>query len=136
MKAIENVGLKVAEDSNGNSCEKLAPFLNEPVHVWKNDSFIAAFPSPKACLSYGINFPQVTLLMHSCLSLILEAEWIFILCGGFRFLLLAANGFLLLHWTILGMLEKLPLHELFVYLKRLAIKSFKSVTIQSFLLLL
>lgn len=61
VKAIESVGLKVAEDGNGNSCEKLAPFLNEPVHVWKNDSFIAAFPSPKVCLSYGINFPQVIL---------------------------------------------------------------------------
>ncbi|KAK1374690.1 UDP-3-O-acyl-N-acetylglucosamine deacetylase [Heracleum sosnowskyi] len=59
VKAIENVGLKVAEDRNGNSCEKLAPFLNEPVHVWKNDSFLAAFPLPKVCLSYGINFPQV-----------------------------------------------------------------------------
>ncbi|XP_074330070.1 putative UDP-3-O-acyl-N-acetylglucosamine deacetylase 1, mitochondrial isoform X2 [Apium graveolens] len=59
VKAIESVGLKVAEDGNGNSCEKLAPFLNEPVHVWKNDSFVAAFPSPKVCLSYGINFPQV-----------------------------------------------------------------------------
>ncbi|KAL1828990.1 hypothetical protein ACET3Z_007402 [Daucus carota] len=59
VDAIERVGLKVAEDSSGSSCEKLAPFLNEPVHVRKNDSFIAAFPLPKGCLTYGINFPQV-----------------------------------------------------------------------------
>ena len=60
MDAIETVGLKVAKDSSGSSCEKLAPFLNEPVHVRKNDSFIAAFPLPKVCLTYGINFPKVT----------------------------------------------------------------------------
>lgn len=74
VKAIESVGLKVAEDSNGNSCEKLAPFLNEPVHVWKNDSFIAAFPLPKVCLSYGINFPQVILSMRCYCSWILEGS--------------------------------------------------------------
>lgn len=68
MEAIEQVGLKVAMDQSGNSCEKLAPFLNETVHVWKNDSFIAAFPFQKVDITYGINFPQVQFLLHSYLN--------------------------------------------------------------------
>ncbi|CAK9135585.1 unnamed protein product [Ilex paraguariensis] len=59
MEAIEQAGLKVATDPTGKGCEKLAAFLNEPVHMWKNDSFIAAFPSPKVYITYGINFPEV-----------------------------------------------------------------------------
>ncbi|OVA12165.1 UDP-3-O-acyl N-acetylglucosamine deacetylase [Macleaya cordata] len=59
VEAIEKAGLSVSKDYNGNSMEKLAPFLNEPVHVWRNDSFVAAFPSPKVSISYGIYFPQV-----------------------------------------------------------------------------
>ncbi|KAL6994665.1 UDP-3-O-acyl-N-acetylglucosamine deacetylase, partial [Sarracenia purpurea var. burkii] len=58
MEAIEQVGLKVATDRGGNSCVKMAPFLNEPVNVWKNDSFVAAFPSPEVRVTYGINFTQ------------------------------------------------------------------------------
>ncbi|KAI3946511.1 hypothetical protein MKX01_017727 [Papaver californicum] len=59
VEAIEKTGLSVCKDYNGDTKEKLASFMNEPVHIWKNDSFIAAFPSPKSCISYGINFPQV-----------------------------------------------------------------------------
>ncbi|KAJ9708534.1 hypothetical protein PVL29_000527 [Vitis rotundifolia] len=59
VEAIEQVGLKVATDQGGNSCEKMIPFLIEPVHVHRNDSFIAAFPYPKVQIIYGINFPQV-----------------------------------------------------------------------------
>ncbi|XP_019171251.1 PREDICTED: probable UDP-3-O-acyl-N-acetylglucosamine deacetylase 2 [Ipomoea nil] len=58
VNAIEEVGLKVAADSGGKSCDKLAPYVNEPFHVWKNDTFVAAFPSSKLRISYGINFPQ------------------------------------------------------------------------------
>ncbi|CAK7326809.1 unnamed protein product [Dovyalis caffra] len=58
---IEKAGLVAAEDECGNGCEKLAPYLNEPIHVLKNDSFIAAFPSPKVQISYGIDFPQVAI---------------------------------------------------------------------------
>lgn len=65
MEAIKQAGLKVATDENGNSCEKMIPFLIEPVHVHRNDSFIAAFPCPKAQIIYGIDFPQVILL---CIS--------------------------------------------------------------------
>ncbi|KAF6150796.1 hypothetical protein GIB67_020879 [Kingdonia uniflora] len=58
VEEIEKVGVCVAKDCDGNSMDKLAPYLHEPVHVWKNDSFVAAFPSPKVHITYGINFPQ------------------------------------------------------------------------------
>ncbi|XP_062150154.1 probable UDP-3-O-acyl-N-acetylglucosamine deacetylase 1, mitochondrial [Alnus glutinosa] len=59
VKAIELVGLKVATDQFGNGCEKMAPYVNEPMHVWRSDSFVAAFPSQKIHITYGIDFPQV-----------------------------------------------------------------------------
>ncbi|XP_052206262.1 probable UDP-3-O-acyl-N-acetylglucosamine deacetylase 1, mitochondrial isoform X2 [Diospyros lotus] len=59
VEAIEQVGLQVARDRVGNCREKMAPFLNEPVYVQKNESFVAAFPSPEVHISYGINFHQV-----------------------------------------------------------------------------
>lgn len=59
MEAIEQVGVTVATDHNGRSCDKMIPFLSEPIHVWRDDSFIAAFPSSKVTISYGIDFPQV-----------------------------------------------------------------------------
>lgn len=59
VEAIEEAGLKAALDCSGNSCAKLAPVLREPVAVWKNDSFIAAFPYSKVKITYGIDFPQV-----------------------------------------------------------------------------
>ncbi|KAL0446724.1 UNVERIFIED_CONTAM: putative UDP-3-O-acyl-N-acetylglucosamine deacetylase 1, mitochondrial [Sesamum latifolium] len=58
VEAIDQAGLKVAVDRDGKSCEKLAPYLNEPVHVTKNDSFLAAFPCSKVNITYGIDFPQ------------------------------------------------------------------------------
>ncbi|XP_069142804.1 probable UDP-3-O-acyl-N-acetylglucosamine deacetylase 1, mitochondrial isoform X2 [Solanum lycopersicum] len=58
VDAIEEAGLKAALDRSGNSCEKLAPVLREPVTVWKNDSFIAAFPYSEVKITYGIDFPQ------------------------------------------------------------------------------
>ncbi|KAF8398943.1 hypothetical protein HHK36_014808 [Tetracentron sinense] len=59
VEAIEQVSLCAAKDHNGNSIDKMAPFLQEPVHVWRNDSFVAAFPSSELHITYGINFPQV-----------------------------------------------------------------------------
>ncbi|KAL6543858.1 hypothetical protein OROGR_010355 [Orobanche gracilis] len=58
VEAINQAGLKVAVDSGGGSCEKLAPYLSEPVHVMKNDSFISAFPCPEVSITYGIDYPQ------------------------------------------------------------------------------
>ncbi|XP_031388171.1 probable UDP-3-O-acyl-N-acetylglucosamine deacetylase 2, mitochondrial isoform X2 [Punica granatum] len=59
VEAIEKVGLEIAKDSRGNDCEKIAPYLNEPVHFWHIDSFVVAFPSPKVHVTFGIDFPQV-----------------------------------------------------------------------------
>ncbi|KAH7570881.1 hypothetical protein JRO89_XS05G0212300 [Xanthoceras sorbifolium] len=59
VEAIEQIGVKEALDQCGKTGEKLAPYLNEPVYVWKNHSFVAAFPSPKLHITYGIDFPQV-----------------------------------------------------------------------------
>ncbi|KAH9794532.1 hypothetical protein KPL71_004921 [Citrus sinensis] len=58
-EAIEQVGLKEALDCHGNNAEKVAPFLNQPIYVQREDSFVAAFPSQKVQISYGIDFPQV-----------------------------------------------------------------------------
>ncbi|KAK4264055.1 hypothetical protein QN277_029395 [Acacia crassicarpa] len=60
VAAVEEVGLKVATDHHGDSCEKLAPHLNEPMFVFRNDSFVAAFPSTMIQMTYGINFPQAS----------------------------------------------------------------------------
>ncbi|XP_021292934.1 probable UDP-3-O-acyl-N-acetylglucosamine deacetylase 2 isoform X1 [Herrania umbratica] len=59
VEAIDQVGRKEALDRCGNNAEKLAPYLNEPLHVSRNDSFMVAFPSPKVRISYGIDFPKV-----------------------------------------------------------------------------
>ncbi|KEH40620.1 UDP-3-O-[3-hydroxymyristoyl] N-acetylglucosamine deacetylase [Medicago truncatula] len=60
VAALEEVGLEIATDADGKSCEKIAPHVNEPVHVWRNDSFVAAFPSEMVRVTYGINFPQAS----------------------------------------------------------------------------
>ncbi|CAI0432019.1 unnamed protein product [Linum tenue] len=57
---ILEVGLRVAVDECGRSCERLAPHLNEPYHARVDDAFIAAFPSPELRITYGIHFPQVS----------------------------------------------------------------------------
>ncbi|XP_077230866.1 putative UDP-3-O-acyl-N-acetylglucosamine deacetylase 1, mitochondrial [Tasmannia lanceolata] len=59
VEVIKEVGLCDAKDCSGNNMDKLAPFLHEHVHVWRKDSFIAAFPSSKVHITYGINFPKV-----------------------------------------------------------------------------
>uniref|UniRef100_A0A803LJV1 UDP-3-O-acyl-N-acetylglucosamine deacetylase n=1 Tax=Chenopodium quinoa TaxID=63459 RepID=A0A803LJV1_CHEQI len=59
VEAIEQTGLKDATDEEGNSCDKMAPYVNVPVHIRRKDSFIAAFPSQEIHISYGINFPEV-----------------------------------------------------------------------------
>ncbi|KAL9324901.1 hypothetical protein ACSQ67_005546 [Phaseolus vulgaris] len=58
MGAVEEVGLMVATDLDGKSVEKMAPHVSEPVFAWRNDSFVAAFPSETVQITYGINFPQ------------------------------------------------------------------------------
>lgn len=58
VEAIEEAGPCIARDNFGNDMEKMALVLCEPIHVLKDESFIAAFPAPSTRLSYGINFPQ------------------------------------------------------------------------------
>ncbi|KAK7308667.1 hypothetical protein VNO77_42287 [Canavalia gladiata] len=58
VAAVKEVGLKVATDLDGKNAKKMVPHMNEPVHVWRNDSFVAAFPSEVVQITYGINFPQ------------------------------------------------------------------------------
>lgn len=59
VDAIEEIGLKLAIDQCGNCCEKMAPYVNQPVHVWRNDCYLVAFPASAVCITYGIDFPQV-----------------------------------------------------------------------------
>ncbi|XP_065855315.1 probable UDP-3-O-acyl-N-acetylglucosamine deacetylase 1, mitochondrial isoform X1 [Euphorbia lathyris] len=59
VDAIEEASLVVAVDQWGNSSEQLSPYLNEPVCVQKNDSFVIAVPSPKVVITYGIDFCKV-----------------------------------------------------------------------------
>ncbi|KAK9750251.1 hypothetical protein RND81_02G182200 [Saponaria officinalis] len=59
VDAIYRAGLDDAFDEKGRTCEKLAAFLNVPVSVQRNDSFLAAFPSSEVLITYGINFPEV-----------------------------------------------------------------------------
>ncbi|KAF5764110.1 putative UDP-3-O-acyl-N-acetylglucosamine deacetylase [Helianthus annuus] len=60
VEAIDQVGLTDAMDCNGRSCDRVAPYLTQPVHVSKGDSVIAAFPANETNISYGIDFPQVS----------------------------------------------------------------------------
>lgn len=62
VEAIDEAGLEDATDEKGNSHEKMAPSINEPVHIRKNDAFVAAFPAPEIHITYGINFPKVPLI--------------------------------------------------------------------------
>ncbi|XP_010926104.1 probable UDP-3-O-acyl-N-acetylglucosamine deacetylase 1, mitochondrial isoform X2 [Elaeis guineensis] len=59
VEAIEQVGLCAAENSCGHNMDKLAPELHEPMYLRRNDSFVAAFPSSKVQITYGIDFPKV-----------------------------------------------------------------------------
>ncbi|PON45937.1 UDP-3-O-acyl N-acetylglucosamine deacetylase [Parasponia andersonii] len=68
VKAIEQVGLKVATDECGKSYERMAAHVNEPVHILKNGSVVAAFPSPEVRITYGIGFPQAPAIGYQCLS--------------------------------------------------------------------
>ncbi|XP_038892043.1 probable UDP-3-O-acyl-N-acetylglucosamine deacetylase 1, mitochondrial isoform X1 [Benincasa hispida] len=59
VDAIGEIGLKLAIDQCGNCCEKMAPYVNQPVHVWRNDCYLVAFPASAVRITYGIDFPQV-----------------------------------------------------------------------------
>eukprot|EP01018_Ginkgo_biloba_P029058 Gb_03164 [translate_table: standard] len=58
VEAIEEAGICIAKDDSGNNMEKMALVLCEPVQVFKDDSFVAAFPAPATRITYGIDFSQ------------------------------------------------------------------------------
>ncbi|KAL4590567.1 hypothetical protein LXL04_003500 [Taraxacum kok-saghyz] len=74
VEAIEQVGVTAAMDFNGKSCDKVAPYLTQPVHVSKGDSVISAFPSKQISISYGINFPQVPALSLQWFSSVFSTD--------------------------------------------------------------
>ncbi|XP_010460410.1 PREDICTED: probable UDP-3-O-acyl-N-acetylglucosamine deacetylase 2 [Camelina sativa] len=59
VDAIEGVGINVAQNHVGESVEKMVAHVNKPVYVYKNDSFVAAFPALETRITCGIDFPQV-----------------------------------------------------------------------------
>ncbi|KFK44517.1 hypothetical protein AALP_AA1G267000 [Arabis alpina] len=59
VDAIEEVGVSVARNRGGESVDKMVAYLNKPVHVCKNDSFVAAFPALETRITCGIDFQQV-----------------------------------------------------------------------------
>ncbi|WCJ33619.1 UDP-3-O-acyl-N-acetylglucosamine deacetylase [Euphorbia peplus] len=69
VHAIQEASLVVAVDKSGNSCQHLSPYLNEPVCVQKNDSFVIAVPSPKVVITYGIHFSKVPAIGSQWFSL-------------------------------------------------------------------
>lgn len=72
VEAIEEAGLCPAEDSTGHPVDKMAPFVVDPVHVWKNGSFICAFPSSKPQITCGIDFSHVNSKLFSLIIFIYE----------------------------------------------------------------
>jgi len=65
VEAIQSAGLCAAQDTSGRNLEKLAPQINEPVYLQRDDCFIAAFPSSQIRISYGIDFPKVYIFISS-----------------------------------------------------------------------
>ncbi|KQK22813.1 probable UDP-3-O-acyl-N-acetylglucosamine deacetylase 2, mitochondrial isoform X2 [Brachypodium distachyon] len=59
VEAIRSAGLCVAEDISGEKLEKMAPKIDEPVYLRKDDCFVSAFPSSQIHITYGIDFPKV-----------------------------------------------------------------------------
>ncbi|KAJ0988633.1 hypothetical protein J5N97_006989 [Dioscorea zingiberensis] len=74
VEAIQQVGLCVAEASDGNYMDKLAPFLNEPIYVSKNDAFIFGLPSPETRVTYGIDFSKVPSIGCQWFSSLMDAS--------------------------------------------------------------
>ncbi|CAA6658632.1 unnamed protein product [Spirodela intermedia] len=68
VEAIEEAGLCSAKDNSGIEIAKLAPVVHEPLYVWRDDSFVAAFPNPKIQMTYGINFSQASAIGCQWLS--------------------------------------------------------------------
>ncbi|XP_078429481.1 putative UDP-3-O-acyl-N-acetylglucosamine deacetylase 1, mitochondrial isoform X2 [Wolffia australiana] len=60
VEAIEEAGICSAKDDSGDEISRFSAVVHEPLYVWKNDSFVAAFPHPKTRVTCGIDFSQVS----------------------------------------------------------------------------
>ncbi|KAG8074106.1 hypothetical protein GUJ93_ZPchr0006g42884 [Zizania palustris] len=72
--AIRGAGLCAAKDSSGQILEKLAPEIHEPVFLQRTDCFIAALPSSKMRVTYGIDFSKVPAIGRQWFTTILDAN--------------------------------------------------------------
>ena len=59
VEAIHEVGICFAKDRQGSFVKKELFVLKHPLSVTKGDSFVAAFPSSKLKITYGIEFEEV-----------------------------------------------------------------------------
>ena len=59
VEAIHEAGICFAKDKQGRLVRKELFVLKHPLSVTKGDSFIAAFPSSKLKITYGIEFEEV-----------------------------------------------------------------------------
>lgn len=62
VEAVQETGLAFALDKGGSKVQRTSFTLTDPLFVSKADSFVAAFPSPKMRISYGIEFQEVIFL--------------------------------------------------------------------------
>ncbi|KAJ7517207.1 hypothetical protein O6H91_21G014600 [Diphasiastrum complanatum] len=58
VKAVEEVGLSIAQDRHGCQLPALSLKVHKPIFVFDGDSFVAAFPAPATRVTCGIDFPQ------------------------------------------------------------------------------
>uniref|UniRef100_A0A0E0KAQ9 UDP-3-O-acyl-N-acetylglucosamine deacetylase n=1 Tax=Oryza punctata TaxID=4537 RepID=A0A0E0KAQ9_ORYPU len=74
VTAIRGAGLCAAKDSGGQKLEKLAPEIHKPVYLQKSDCFIAALPSSRIRITYGIDFPKVPAIGCQRFATVLDAN--------------------------------------------------------------
>ncbi|CAM0872069.1 unnamed protein product [Alopecurus aequalis] len=74
VEAILSAGLCAAKDIGGQSLEKMAPKIDEPVYLRKDDCFVAAFPSSQIHITYGIDFPKAPAIGCQWFNTFLDAD--------------------------------------------------------------
>ncbi|XP_044982356.1 probable UDP-3-O-acyl-N-acetylglucosamine deacetylase 1, mitochondrial isoform X3 [Hordeum vulgare subsp. vulgare] len=74
VEAIRGAGLCEADDIGGQKLEKLAPKIDEPVYLRKDDCFVAAFPSSQTHITYGIDFPKAPAIGCQWFDTFLDAD--------------------------------------------------------------
>ncbi|XP_047085591.1 probable UDP-3-O-acyl-N-acetylglucosamine deacetylase 1, mitochondrial [Lolium rigidum] len=74
VEAIRGAGLCAAEDVSGQNLEKMAPKIDEPVYLRKDDCFVAAFPSSQIHITCGIDFPKAPAIGSQWFNTFLDAD--------------------------------------------------------------